>query len=112
MRDLAPQLWFSQTEHLICGYHTEGRFSEVDHIKMAPKLKEWEGKHQSELKKLVSLIGKIQQVANGAKDGKCMVICDKKKKPLKLKIFEANGDKCVVSKEMRDIFWVKNAAKE
>jgi hypothetical protein len=112
MRDVIPQLWFSQTEHLICGYHKEGKFSEVKHVEMGPKLEKWEANHQSELKKLVSLIGKIKQEANGAKDGKCVVICDSKKTPLKLKICEASGDKFVVSKEMREIFWVKNAVTE
>ena len=112
MKEVTSQMWFSQTEHLITGYHVEGNFERVKHVDMPPKLEEWETKHQSQLKKLLSLLSKIRQAAKGTKDGKCVVIWSGKKKPFKLKIYEANGDNFVVSNEMRDIFWVKNAAQD
>jgi hypothetical protein len=90
----------------------EGNFEEVKHVDMLPRFEEWETKHQSQLKKLLSLMSKIKQAAQGTKDGRCVVIWSGKKEPFKLKIYEVNGDNFVVSNEMREIFWVKNTAQD
>jgi len=69
MKEVTSQMWFSQTKHLITGYHVEGNFERVKHVDMLPKLEEWETKHQSQLKKLLSLLSKIREAAQGTKDG-------------------------------------------
>jgi hypothetical protein len=49
---------------------------------------------------LVSLINTIKRAAKSGKDEKCVLICDSKEKPLKLKICKTNGKDFVVSKEI------------
>jgi hypothetical protein len=112
MKDVTPQLWFSQTENLIAGYHTDGKFDKVEHVAMGPIFEEWEAKNQSHLKKLVSLINWIKEATKNTKEGKCVVLCESKSKPLQLKIIRFEDHKLVVSKEIRDVFWNQNAGKE
>lgn len=57
MKDVIPQLWFSQTEHLFVGYHREGVIEqEITRYEMAAHFKAWETQHKEQLQRLVGLI--------------------------------------------------------
>jgi hypothetical protein len=56
-RDALPQLWISQTPHLLIGYHHSGGwFDRIDLKDMRSEITEWETVNQENLGKLVGLL--------------------------------------------------------
>jgi hypothetical protein len=61
MKDVIPQLWFSQTEHLSVAYRHEGVIAqEPTRYDMAAQFEAWEAQHEEQLQKLVGLIQRIR----------------------------------------------------
>jgi hypothetical protein len=59
IRDVAPQLWVSQTPKLIRAYHQRGKFPIPQVEDVTDQIRAWERHHQANLKKLAALIKKI-----------------------------------------------------
>ncbi|KAJ5699592.1 hypothetical protein N7536_002605 [Penicillium majusculum] len=65
IREVAPQLWISQTPKLVRAYHTEGKFQPPEVEDAAAAVKSWEDQHQVDLRKLGALIHRIIEVTKG-----------------------------------------------
>jgi hypothetical protein len=66
MRDILPQLWLSQTPHLVVGYHhSEGLFDRIEVTNMVSAVHEWEEENQENLGRLVGLIRWIIEKVKG-----------------------------------------------
>lgn len=82
-REVAPQLWISQTPRLVLAYHDNGYFKVPEVEDLTAKLKKWEEDHQDDLRKLAVLIRKIIKTVKACggkailnaevKEGKLMV---------------------------------------
>jgi hypothetical protein len=59
IRDVAPQLWASQTPKLVRAYHRKGRFEEPKVEDVTEAIKKWEHDNRSDLSRLAALIRKI-----------------------------------------------------
>ncbi|KND86376.1 hypothetical protein TOPH_08989 [Tolypocladium ophioglossoides CBS 100239] len=59
IREIAPQLWVSQTPKVVRAYHDRGWFYEPEVEDVAIQLKSWEAANQTDLRKLGDLIKKI-----------------------------------------------------
>ncbi|KAJ5970759.1 uncharacterized protein N7479_000677 [Penicillium vulpinum] len=62
MKDVAAQLWISQTPKLVRAYHTEGNFQPPEVEDVTSEVKSWEELHQVDLRKLAPLIQKIIEI--------------------------------------------------
>ncbi|KAL4892953.1 geranylgeranyl pyrophosphate synthetase [Aspergillus ambiguus] len=62
LREVAPQLWVSQTPKLIRAYHQRGKFAAPEVEDVTAAVKDWEQSHQEDIKKLVALISRILQL--------------------------------------------------
>jgi hypothetical protein len=72
IRDVASQLWVSQTPKLVRAYHTKGIFQPPTVEDVSAEIKAWEDAQKGNLKILAALIAKI---LGGAKDcGGCAVV--------------------------------------
>lgn len=108
MREVIPQLWFSQTAHLFIGRHKKGLVAnEVKQVATGPLLQKWEMEQQDQLKTLVALIGKIKNAASSTKAGKVVLLYDSKEKSQKMRALVSNGDGSAVSKEVKEMCWGK-----
>ncbi|KAH7021583.1 geranylgeranyl pyrophosphate synthetase [Microdochium trichocladiopsis] len=85
IRDVAPQLWVSQTPKLVRAYHRNGTFQEPEVEDVADAIRKWEQDNHGDLRKLAALINKILSVAKEL--GGSMVMR-----------YDTMGDKLVVSK--------------
>lgn len=65
IREVAPQLWISQTPKLVRAYHTEGKFQPPEVEDAAAAVKSWEDQHQIDLRNLGALIHRIIEVTKG-----------------------------------------------
>ncbi|KAJ5201316.1 hypothetical protein N7449_006119 [Penicillium cf. viridicatum] len=65
IREVAPQLWISQTPKLVRAYHTEGKFQSPEVEDATAAVKSWEDLHQVDLRKLAALIQRIIEIAKG-----------------------------------------------
>ncbi|KGO49237.1 hypothetical protein PEX1_018490 [Penicillium expansum] len=65
MKDVAAQLWISQTPKLVRAYHAEGNFQPPKVEDVAAAVKSWEDLHQVDLRKLAALIHKVIEVTKG-----------------------------------------------
>jgi hypothetical protein len=81
MSDVLPQLWFSDTQQLIVGYHKGGRFDDRDvkELDMIRTLEDWERTNAKSLAKLGELLKIIVAAAKKAEDGRFSVVCRGKK---------------------------------
>lgn len=107
MREVVPQLWFSQTAYLFIGRHKKGLMANVEQVATGPLLQKWEMEQQDQLKKLVALIEKIKNAASSTKAGKVVLLYDSKEKPQKMRVLVSNRDGSVVSKEVKEMCWGK-----
>ncbi|KAK5988184.1 hypothetical protein PT974_12324 [Cladobotryum mycophilum] len=64
-----PQLWFGRTPWLMIGRHDNGTFKEVKITDAAAQFEDWETRHQTELQKLVVVLGQLREAVrkNGGK---------------------------------------------
>ena len=74
--EVLPQLWFAQTPNLVIGYHTSGRFEEIQKLSMKDEFERWEKEHQVQLKKLVGLLKRLKEVTQKTKNQRCVVVCE------------------------------------
>ncbi|KAK2595657.1 hypothetical protein QQS21_006630 [Conoideocrella luteorostrata] len=89
VRDLAPQLWVSQTPKLVVAYHKRGMFEPPMVVKdVALEIRKWETANQEHLGTLGALIGKIIAVTKDC-GGQALLKYDNKR------------DELVISKEER-----------
>jgi hypothetical protein len=66
LRETLPQLWISQTPHLVVGYHHSGGWFDRIKVKnMRSSINEWEEMNQETLRKLVGLIKWIVEKVQG-----------------------------------------------
>jgi hypothetical protein len=91
MKDVIPQLWFSQTKRLFVGYHREGIIEEeVTQYEMAAYFEAWETQHEDQLQKFVSLILRIREAVQETAGKKGVVIYSHNEEPRKLKIYQTD----------------------
>lgn len=86
-REVAPQLWISQTTKLVRAYHDRGTFPVPRVEDVTANIQTWEDAHQSDLRKLAALISRILDVVRehgGPATVKCrqgkkdtLVVCSK-----------------------------------
>jgi hypothetical protein len=100
-----PQCWFSQTDHVFVGTLRGGLAIKVDRAEMSNYFEDWEQKHQGNLKKLVGLIKRLQQVAIEVEGGKFCIIFDSRSSPRGLKIFHSDDSRLALSLEVREKYW-------
>ncbi|KAM3513079.1 hypothetical protein MY11210_003281 [Beauveria gryllotalpidicola] len=62
IRDVAPQLWISQTPNLVRAYHYYGEFDKAQSENIAAQIQEWEKENQPALEKLGWLIKQITAI--------------------------------------------------
>ncbi|ESZ91389.1 hypothetical protein SBOR_8208 [Sclerotinia borealis F-4128] len=89
---LMPQLYFSQTKHLIVANYDGGTFDEA-HITETDKtedMREWEEENQEKLQKLLHLISSIRDIVNGTEGKKAVLLCERGKKNL-IRVLEQKG---------------------
>ncbi|KAJ5381610.1 geranylgeranyl pyrophosphate synthetase [Penicillium cataractarum] len=61
-REVAPQLWISQTPNIVRAYHERGRFSTPEVEDFTSRLRHWEKTHQDDIVLFIALINRIIQV--------------------------------------------------
>ena len=88
MREVASQLWISQTFKLVRAYHQKGMFQRPNVEDVAAVIKKWEENNQTQLRKLAVLLKKILSAVKRS-DGTAVVKYDLMK------------DKLIVSKVER-----------
>ncbi|KAI5861526.1 hypothetical protein GGS23DRAFT_575494 [Durotheca rogersii] len=64
-RDVASQLWLSQTPNLVRAYHVKGVFNRPEVENVASQIRAWEAAHQRDLTKLAALIARIIRAVKG-----------------------------------------------
>lgn len=90
IREVAPQLWVSQTPKLVRAYHKNGIFQTPEVEDVTAEIKRWEEVHQKDLRKLAILINKIIIVVKGC-GGTATVKYDEKRD--KLVVWKVEGKK-------------------
>ncbi|KAM3463918.1 hypothetical protein NHJ6243_002880 [Beauveria neobassiana] len=63
IRDVAPQLWISQTPNLVRAHHRYGEFDKAQTENVAAQIQEWENENQPALEKLGWLIKQTTAIA-------------------------------------------------
>ncbi|OAA39230.1 geranylgeranyl pyrophosphate synthetase [Beauveria brongniartii RCEF 3172] len=63
IRDVAPQLWISQTPNLVRAHHNYGEFDKAQTENVAAQIEEWENENEPALEKLGWLIKQITAIA-------------------------------------------------
>lgn len=102
-----PQLWFGRTPFLLSGCHTNGTFHRVDVTDAGAHFAAWETDpaNQDGLRKMVSLLAWLREVARTARGGACVAVCDKGVKPYVLRVFEGKHGRSALPEEMIGAFW-------
>lgn len=72
---------------------------------MNTHLREWEIRHQSGLRKLVALLGRMRAVVKRAGGGSCVVVCERGDKSDEIKVFKMASDETALPMEVVDAFW-------
>ena len=90
IKEIAPQLWISQTPKLVRAYHRHGMFQGPEVEDVVAEIKRWEEVNQDDLRKLAALINKILNIVKGS-GGYAMVKYDEKRD--KLLIWKADAKK-------------------
>ncbi len=105
MKDYIPQLWFSQTHNLLIARHKEGLVeTEPERLDMEKQFSDWESRNQEHLSALVHLLAEIKQVAKTAKQGKCMLVCNKEERQV-LRVYERGGKGFSLPSGVRAKYW-------
>lgn len=106
LAETLPQLWFGRTPLLLYATHNKGTFTEeAQRINAGERFQDWEIEEQQVLRKMVWLIGQLRDVARAAKGEACVVVCEKKNRPLKLEVFESTARKGVLPDEIIGRYW-------
>lgn len=114
IQETIPQLWISQTHHLLVGRHKEGLVEvEPKRVNMDEYFPAWESKNQENLGSLVGLITKIREIVKRVKGGKCMLVCKIEEKPRVLRVYKRNGKGFFLPVGVREKCWgTKNQKQE
>jgi hypothetical protein len=92
IQETMPQLWFSRTPLLICGYHTNGVFEKVQEYDYASKFQEWEDKHQRTLRKLAWVLQEVRSLMSQSQRTSGVLVYTKQLASLKIySCQESNG---------------------
>lgn len=106
LAETLPQLWFGRTPLLLYATHDKGTFMEgVQRINAGERFQDWEIEERQVLRKMVWLIGQLRVVARAAKGEACVVVCEKKNRPLKMEVFESTARKGVLPDEIIGRYW-------
>ncbi|KAI9766467.1 MAG: hypothetical protein M1840_006574 [Geoglossum simile] len=100
IKDVIPQLWLSQTPYLYLGYHNAGNFERVDKHAMSAEYARWEDDHQEQIRKLVGLLKKLREIAEGVEGKRCVVACEAGSEASSLKVYESAKKNAVLSEEV------------
>lgn len=95
IQDVMPQLWFSRTPHLLCGYHKNGSFAKIEAQDCKSMFLDWGSKHQSALRKMVGLLTKLRDLTAGSGNRSCVVVYDKKLTPPALCVYSYPASRLV-----------------
>lgn len=101
-----PQLWFGRTPWLIIGRHANGTFNKINITNAAAQFVDWETRHQTKLRKLVSVLTQLREVARKHQGRNCIAICEKGSLPRTIKIFASTVVKQVLPDDLVREFWV------
>ncbi|PWI64203.1 hypothetical protein PCL_12044 [Purpureocillium lilacinum] len=85
IRDVAPQLWVSQTPKLVRAYHRKGFLQGPEVEDVTAAVKRWEEDSQEDLRKLASLVNRILTMAKELGESTVMK-------------YDAMADKLVIAK--------------
>ncbi|KAI3316823.1 hypothetical protein HD806DRAFT_527538 [Xylariaceae sp. AK1471] len=91
-----PQLW---------GHHIEGTFDKVTITNAGLEFTAWENKHQTELRRMVSLLSQLREAVKKSGSKRCMAICEKRTKPRNLMLFESTQQKGTLPDDLIGKFW-------
>jgi hypothetical protein len=106
LAEALPQLWFGRTPLLLHATHNEGTFTEqVKRIVAGEQFQAWETQQQEMLRKMVRLIEQLRGIAREVKGGACVVVCEKKIRPLELEVLENTVRKSVLPEEILGRYW-------
>lgn len=100
-----PQLWFGRTPWLIIGYHTKGTFHSVKVTHTLPLFQNWEKDHQSELRRMVTLLHALRGAVRRNNGGNCTAVCEKTSNAKVIKIFQSTDRKRALPEELIGQFW-------
>ncbi|KAG4032568.1 hypothetical protein MFRU_006g00390 [Monilinia fructicola] len=102
-----PQLYFSQTKHLIIANHKDGVFDHAN-IKESDKtqdMRQWEEENQGMLRKLLQLIGTIKNIVNGIEGRKVVLLCEKGNKKHEISVLEQTRKREMIDEELIKKLW-------
>ncbi|EFZ04515.1 hypothetical protein X797_011737 [Metarhizium robertsii] len=100
-----PQLWFGRTPWLIIGYHTKGTFHSVKVTHTLPLFQNWEKDHQSELRRMVTLLHALRGAVRRNNGRNCTAVCEKTSNAKVIKIFQSTDRKRALPEELISQFW-------
>ncbi len=111
MKEVIPQLWFSQTEHLFVGHHREGIIEqETTRYDMAAYFKAWETQHEEQLHKLLSLILRIKEAVQQTEGRRGVIIYDHAEKSRKIKVYGTDKKGLMVLLDVEKKCWNKQSS--
>ncbi len=103
MEEVLPQLWFAQTPNLYLGYHTNGKFEEIQKLSVKKDLEQWEKEHQMQLGRLVSLLKKLKAVVQKTKARRCVVVCENKSSG-SLKVYDSTKTRGLLRDDILNMY--------
>ncbi|KAI0514675.1 hypothetical protein F5B22DRAFT_610336 [Xylaria bambusicola] len=100
-----PQLWFGRTPWLIRARHSGGTFDRILIRRAGDEFTAWEEEHQTELRRLVSLLSQLREVVkeNGSK--RCIGIFERRARDLEINLFVSARKTGALAGNMISKFW-------
>lgn len=100
-----PQLWFGRTRWRISGRHTDGTFTEVKKQDVGADFEEWEGRNQTHLRKLVTVLSQLRDIVKKNGGRNCFAVYERKPVAQTIRVFESSGNGQALSTAIIDAFW-------
>ncbi|KAB8293745.1 hypothetical protein EYC80_009230 [Monilinia laxa] len=102
-----PQLYFSQTKHLIIASHKDGVFdhANIKEFDKTQDMQKWEEENQGMLQKLLQLISIIKNTVNGIEGRKAVLLCEKGDKKHEISVREQTRKGKIVDEELTRKLW-------
>lgn len=102
-----PQLWFGRTPWLIVGRHSDGCFEQIKITDTKSHFADWEGKQQTNLRKLAAVLAELREAVEANGGGNCVAICEKLKGtgPPVIKVFPSTVARKAVPDDLRAKLW-------
>lgn len=92
VQETIPQMWFSRTPHLVCGYHTNGVFDKVLEYDYSSKFEAWEDKHQHALRKLAWLLQELRSAMLQAQTTSGILVYTKQEPALRVYNYQDSNE--------------------